>query len=70
MTKNIADIIDSIKISWDQIPLDVIKNCVEGLKKKFAEVVRNKGENMPLNKIIVDYNEGEQNEDKKDKNFR
>ena len=43
---------------------------MEGLKKKFAEVVRNKGENMPLNKIIVDYNEGEQNEDKKDKNFR
>ena len=42
---------------------------MEGLKKKFSEVVRNKGNNMPLNRIIVDYNEGEQYEDKKDKNF-
>jgi transposase len=68
--KNREDLKLSIENNWNQIPLDVIKNCVEGLKNKFAEVVRNKGENMPLNRITVDYNEGEQNEDKKDKNFR
>ena len=30
--KNRADLINSIKINWDQILLDIIKKCVEGLK--------------------------------------